>query len=52
MDELELQAFLDEHQLVPCEGVAPLSVRAAKLKQAIDSNPELIDPSRTPGERQ
>jgi len=36
---------------MPCEGDAPLAVRAYKLKQALDSNPLLIDPSRTDDEK-
>ena len=36
---------------MPCEGKAPLEVRAAKLKEAITSNPLLVDPSRSPAEK-
>ena len=43
--------FMFEHQLAACEGTAPLAVRAAKLKKAIDTNPSLVDPQRTTAEK-
>ena len=46
----ELKEFLGKYHLQPCKGKTPLGVRAAKLKFAIESNPELIDSSRTPEE--
>ena len=51
LSEAELQQFLQQYGLTPCEGEASLHLRASKLKQAIESNPMLIDPARTADEK-
>lgn len=51
LSDEELVAFLMDHSLEACDGVAPLAVRAAKLKKAMAENPALVDPSRSSEER-
>ena len=51
LSEEELASFLAEHGLTPVDGAAPLAVRAAKLKAAIDNNAELVNPSRSAEDR-